>query len=481
MIYFISIIIVLAACIPLTAFIVDRRKSRDSDTDNNLLARLGEYQKLQIDEIRKGYAEQKEEMRADFDRRLAGIQAESDKRAEAMRQEFDRRTEHLRQLAREQSETMRREIAEEYKSLSQQILDSNSEKLKKTNLEQIDNILTPLKERIQEFSQTVIDSYTKENAARQSLTDQIGRLMELNRTIGEEARNLTRALSTDSKKQGDWGENILTTLLEQAGLQKGIHFDEQLTRDERGNVLRDEDGKGMRPDVVVHLPDRKNLIIDSKVSLTAFAAYHSTDDAQEKEQLARKHLASVKRHIKEPGEKEYQKRIADAAEHVLMFIPVENAYLMAMQADPELWKYAYDLHVAIVSPTHLFSVMQIVTQLWSQDARNRNALKIAECGGKIYDKLCGFTDDFLKIRKSLDSASASCDNAFKKLSSGRGNIIGMAENIRTLGARVKKSLPEEIISAAEIEEADTPDILADSAQESRSLEKKSERDSEIPA
>lgn len=449
-------IIIIAALSALTAAVITNgRRNRDNTNNEEFIERLKQSHDAQIMQIRAGYAEQREEMRADFDRRLEKIESDSRKRTAELKEEYDKESERLREMQKEQLETLRREASNEYKALSQQVLEKNATSLKEQNLEQIDSILTPLKERIQEFHQIVIDSYTKENAARQSLTDQITNLIELNKTIGDEARNLTSALKSDSKVQGDWGETILKTLLEQSGLEEGIHFEVQATRDERGNILRDDEGNGLRPDVIVHLPDRKNIIIDSKVSLTSFAAYHSCGDPNERESLAKKHLASVKKHIKELSEKEYQKHVSNSAEHVLMFIPVENAYLMAIQLDPMLWKYAYDLHVAIVSPTHLFSVMQIISQLWSQDSRNRNAMKIAESGGRIYDKLAGFCDDFQKLRKALDTASASYDNALKKLSTGRGNIVSMAENMRTLGAKVKKSLPDEILSEAEISSIDS--------------------------
>jgi len=466
------IIIAILAVIVILLLLKHNTKGNKEQESVELINKLQHLQQTHFDLMQSGYDRQRREMHDDFERRLARAEADNQTRLSEMKHEFERETERLRQAQREQLEVLRREAANEYKALSQEVLESNASALKQQNLEQIDSILNPLKERIGEFNKIVIDSYAKENASRQSLSDQITNLIELNKTIGEEAKNLTSALKSESKIQGDWGESVLKTLLEQSGLEEGIHFEMQVTRDENGNILRDEEGNGLRPDVIVHLPDRKNIIIDSKVSLTAFTAYHETENTDEKRALAKKHLASVKKHIKELSDKGYQKDIKNSAEHVLMFVPIENAYLMAMQSDPQLWKYAYDLHVAIVSPTHLFSVMQIISQLWNQDSRNRNALKIAESGGKIYDKLTGFCEEFVKIRKALDIAATSYENALKRLSTGRGNVIGMAENIRILGVRVKKSLPEEILRNAELPEDSSS--TTESPKELGSLEEEAE-------
>ena len=278
---------------------------------------------------------------------------------------------------------------------------------------------------------------------------QIERLVKLNETIGEEARNLTSALKGNSKVQGDWGEMILETLLENAGLERGINFETQLTRDSGGNVLKNDEGKLLRPDVLIKLPDNHSIIVDSKVSLTAFIDYCNAEDENVRIVAGKKHLQSVYAHIDELYAKMYQNNLKGAADYVMMFIPNESAYIAAVQLDINLWKYAYERGVIIVSPTHLFSVMSIVSQLWRQDKQNRNAMMIAERGGKLYDKLVLFMDSFEKVGKSIDDAMTSYNKSFNQLRTGKGNVLRQAEDMKALGAKASKSLPERLSDSAE--------------------------------
>ena len=375
---------------------------------------------------------------------------------ESLNRQIDLLTrQHARQIEmltakyEQQNEALRQEMMLQFNVLASDVLKRNSESLKEANSEQIDALLRPLKENIESFKKTISEGYVKETSSRKLLEVQIERLVKLNETIGEEARNLTSALKGNSKVQGDWGEMILETLLENAGLERGINFETQLTRDSGGNVLKNDEGKLLRPDVLIKLPDNHSIIVDSKVSLTAFVDYCNAEDENVRIVAGKKHLQSVYAHIDELYAKMYQNNLKGAADYVMMFIPNESAYIAAVQLDINLWKYAYERGVIIVSPTHLFSVMSIVSQLWRQDKQNKNAMLIAERGGKLYDKLVLFMDSFEKVGKSIDDAMTSYNKSFNQLRTGKGNVLRQAEDMKALGAKASKSLPERLSDSAE--------------------------------
>lgn len=375
---------------------------------------------------------------------------------ESLNRQIDLLTrQHARQIEmltakyEKQNESLRREMMLQFNVLASDVLKRNSESLKEANSEQIDALLRPLKENIESFKKTISEGYVKETSSRKLLEVQIERLVKLNETIGEEARNLTSALKGNSKVQGDWGEMILETLLENAGLERGINFETQLTRDSGGNVLKNDEGKLLRPDVLIKLPDNHSIIVDSKVSLTAFVDYCNAEDENVRIVAGKKHLQSVYAHIDELYAKMYQNNLKGAADYVMMFIPNESAYIAAVQLDINLWKYAYERGVIIVSPTHLFSVMSIVSQLWRQDKQNKNAMLIAERGGKLYDKLVLFMESFEKVGKSIDDAMTSYNKSFNQLRTGKGNVLRQAEDMKALGAKASKSLPERLSDSAE--------------------------------
>lgn len=366
-----------------------------------------------------------------------------------LNQQHARQIEMLTAKYEQQNESLRREMMLQFNVLASDVLKRNSESLKEANSEQIDALLRPLKENIESFKKTISEGYVKESSSRKLLEVQIERLVILNETIGEEARNLTSALKGNSKVQGDWGEMILETLLENAGLERGINFETQLTRDSGGNVLKNDEGKLLRPDVLIKLPDNHSIIVDSKVSLTAFVDYCNAEDENVRIVAGKKHLQSVYAHIDELYAKMYQNNLKGAADYVMMFIPNESAYIAAVQLDINLWKYAYERGVIIVSPTHLFSVMSIVSQLWRQDKQNKNAMLIAERGGKLYDKLVLFMDSFEKVGKSIDDAMTSYNKSFNQLRTGKGNVLRQAEDMKNLGAKASKSLPERLSDSVE--------------------------------
>ncbi|MDE6022524.1 MAG: DNA recombination protein RmuC [Muribaculaceae bacterium] len=362
-------------------------------------------------------------IRKDYESQAAQKEKDSEERLIAMRKEME-----------ENSRLHFREIADE-------VLRRQSETLKSQNNELIALALNPVKTKLEEFSKTVTDSYVKETADRKSLSDQIERLMKLNSDIGKEARNLTTALKGDSKVQGDWGEMVLQTLLESAGMVEGQNFFTQVTRDDSNRIISDELGNHLRPDVIVNLPDNHKMVIDSKVSLKAYTEYMSASTDEEREAAGKRHIKSVVSHIDELGDKKYQAYIGKSADHVMMFIPNEGAYYAAMQLNPDLWKYAYDRKVVMVSPTHLFSVMQIVAQLWQQDRQNKYALDIAKAGGELYDKFVDYYNDMCKVEKSMHDVVKNFDRCRQDVEN-RVGIMAKAKKLRDLGANASKYLPD---------------------------------------
>lgn len=378
------------------------------------------------------------------------------KRLETATAENSRLNERIEGLAVERKK-LAEETEKQFKVLASEIMESNSKRFNEQSHDHLSQVLNPLKEDIQNFKKSVTEAYSNEARERFALTERIKELVKLNESIGREAKELTRALRGDSKVQGDWGEMILEGLLEKSGLQKGIHFDLQLTRDENGETFKGEDNTTLRPDAVIYYPGDRCAIVDSKVSLTAYIdminAEPGTTDYQ---QAAERHLRSVRAHIKELATKRYQDFIGNRkADFVSMFIPNEGAYMAAMHLDHNLWEEAYKQRVLIVSPTHLISVLKLTEQMWKQENANRNTEAIAEQAGKMYDKLVGLTDDLLAIGKALDQTKASYDASINKLSEGRGNLLGQAEKMRKLGIKNKKFLNKRLLENEDQEPADT--------------------------
>lgn len=370
---------------------------------------------------------------------------------DTLRKEFEKEREQLKERIRQREEDMRRENLAQFKAVAAEIFKEHTGGLKQANAEQLDALLRPLSENIEGFRKIVRETYVQETASRKSLTDQIERLMKLNETIGLDARNLTSALKGNSKVQGDWGEMVLETMLQRAGLEQGIHYQCQVSRDTDGTPLRAEGGELRRPDVIVFLPDSRKLIIDSKVSLTAFADYCNASDEAQRRRASQRNLESVRRHIDELASKRYQDVVEGSARHTLMFIPNEGAYIAAIQESSELWQYAWERNVAIVSPIHLFSVMKVISQLWIQDKQNRNTLEIARRGGRLYEKIAGYVSALQEVGTHLQRATVSYDTALSRLTSGRGNIVKLAQELKELGAKTEKQLPPTLTDKAQEE------------------------------
>lgn len=365
-----------------------------------------------------------------------------DETVEKMRNDHQRELQATEERTRRDAQERDRMLLERVEALSQKLAVGQADRISAQSNREMQNVVEPLRRHLENFDRLMRESADRENSARAQLKGQIDSLIALNQSIGDEARQLTQALKGDSKVQGDWGEMQLTTLLEQAGLEQGIHFRTQVTRDESGRVIRSEEGGDLRPDVIVNLPDDKKLIIDSKVSLTAYADYASAEDKEQRRVAARRHLDSVRKHIRELAAKHYPDSIQGACDQSLMFLPLEGAFTLAVSLDADLLRFAASLKVAIVTPVHLYSVVQLAAQLWRQDAQDRNTLEIAQAGGRLYDKLAIFLETFDKVGETLRRSQEQYDQARKQISTGKGNLLSRAEKLRALGAKTTKNLPK---------------------------------------
>ena len=347
------------------------------------------------------------------------------------------------EVQKQEVQRVRQEMSNEFKVLANEILQEKSKSFSELNRERLAEVLNPLKERLEGFKKTVEETYSSEARERFSLKEQIKELVQRSETIGVEAKQLTQALRGDSKIQGDWGEMILESILEKSGLEKDReYFIQETLRDDEGHTIQSAEGRKMRPDVIIRYPggDNRQMVIDSKVSLTAYVNYVNAETPDEAAAALKQHLASVRKHIDELSNKSYQDYVGKG-DHVMMFVPNEAAYLAAMQADHSLWQYAYDRRVLLLSPTNLIAALKLVADLWQRDKQTRHAIDIAEEAGKLYDKFVGFIDDMEKIGKALGTASATYGEAMNKLKSGKGNLIVRVEKLKGMGVKAKKNLP----------------------------------------
>ena len=360
----------------------------------------------------------------------------------SLRTENARLDEQLRQQA-EERKALRAESEMIFREIATSIFDEKSKAMSESNRTQLGDILTPFKSDLETLKKTINDCYIGEMSEVKSLKEQVKDLTDLNNTIGREAKELTMALKGNSKVQGDWGEMLLKQLLEKSGLEENVNYVLQATENEDGTKIKSESGGQLRPDAIFYLPEGKNLIIDSKVSLTAYTDYINASIEEQPAKLAA-HLRSVKAHIDELDKKEYYKHVKNSADFVMMFVPNEGAYLAALNADKDLWESAYKRHIVIISPTHLISVLKLMYQLWMRDKQTKNALTIAEETGKLYNKFVGFVNDLEDINRHLGKATSAYEAAYNKLSTGRGNILSKVESIKELGVTTAKKLKVEV-------------------------------------
>ena len=340
----------------------------------------------------------------------------------------------------------------EFKNLAAEILEEKSNQFKQTNRESLELLLKPFRDNIEGFRKKVEEVYEKEAQQRFSLKEEIRHLNEMNLRMSQEANNLTAALKGNSKVQGDWGEMILETILDSSNLIKGVHYQTQ------ENIKDNETGANLRPDVILNLPEGKQIVIDSKVSLTAYVTYSETDAPEAQQRAVKEHVRSVRSHIAELAGKSYQTLLngqnkSVSPDFVIMFIPNEPAFLLAMQQDSALWSDAYNRKVIISSPTNLFALLKIVDDLWKRDGQSKNALAIATEGANLYDKFVGFSETLLDLGSSLGAATGKYEQAMNQLKTGRGNLIRRAERLRELQVKASKSLPAQL----EDYDADGPD------------------------
>ena len=363
----------------------------------------------------------------------------------AIKSELSAQNENLQKLLDTQKEEIvkiQEEAKLQFENLANKILEEKTTKFTEQNQKNLKTILEPFQEKISELKNRVNEAYEKENKERFSLAEKVKELAELNQQISEDAKKLTRALKGEAKTQGNWGEMILESILEKSGLVKGREYflEHQLT-DENNKALYSEfSGKKMRPDAVVKYPDERNVIIDSKVSLTAFTELVDETDAEVYAIKLNQHLSSIKNHINQLSQKAYDD-YGKSLDFVMMFIPSEPAYIAAMQADQNLWNFAYERRILLLNPSNLITSLKLIADLWKREYQSRNAMEIAERGAKLYDKFVGFVENLEKIGKNIDNAKNSYTDAYKQLSTGNDNLIIQTQKLRTLGIKNKKQLP----------------------------------------
>lgn len=342
---------------------------------------------------------------------------------------------------REEVEKLQEKFTKEFENLANKILDEKSSKFTKQNKESLETLLNPLQEKIKTFEKRVEET-NKENVGRHSeMKEQLKHLSELNRQISKEADNLTKALKGDSKVQGNWGELVLTRILEKSGLEKGREYTLQ-------DSHLNEEGKRLQTDVLIHLPDGKKMIVDSKVSLTAFERFVSEQDKELKDGYLKKHIASIRKHIDDLSSKNYQYLLDESPDTVFMFIPIEPAFGIAAANEPNLYEDAFDKQIVIVTPSTLLAALRLVDNLWQNDRQKQNALEIAKQAGALYDQFTNLTDELIKVGKQIGTVQGTYETAMKKLT-GRGNLIKRVENLKKLGAKASKHLDDKLLKRAE--------------------------------
>lgn len=336
-------------------------------------------------------------------------------------------------------EQQQRQNEAQFKQLAHDVMQQQGARLATENERQLSALLSPLGQQIQQFQQRVEKSYDQEARERFSLVREIKNLQQLNQRISDDATNLTQALKGQNKVQGGWGEVILERILERSGLEKGREYEVQVS-------LNNEEGKRYQPDVIIHLPENKQIIIDSKMVLVSYLAYVEAEDESAKQQALRQHLDAIRRHIKELSGKNYHDlKGVESLDFVIMFIPIEAAYGLALQAENGLFTEAFEHNIIITGPSNLLATLRTVQNIWRNEKQSQNALEIARQAGAMYDKFAGFVADMDDIGGRIDALSRSHEQAMKKLSAGRGNLMSRAERLRQMGAKTNKqlSLPED--------------------------------------
>ena len=363
--------------------------------------------------------------------------------------ELARKNEELKNLQlklnenKEEVEKLQEKFTKEFENLANKILDEKSNKFTEQNKKNIKDILNPLQEKIQTFEKKVEDTQKESISMHSALKEQLLGLKELNAQMSKETINLTKALKGDSKTQGNWGELVLERVLEKSGLEKDREYFVQQS-------FVNEEGKRIMPDVVIHLPDNKKMVVDSKVSLTAYEQFINTEDDIEKERFLKDHVNSLKRHVEQLSEKKYEDIYKiESPDFVLLFVPIEPAFAVALNEDNTLYNKAFERNIVIVTPTTLLATLRTIDTMWNNEKQQRNALEIARQAGALYDKFQGLLIDLVNIGKKIDGTKADYSAAMNKLVEGRGNLITSVEKLKKMGAKAKKALPEKILERAQ--------------------------------
>lgn len=336
-------------------------------------------------------------------------------------------------------EQARERLNTEFRNLANEIFESKQKSFREQSQAQLDGLLKPLGERIKDFEKRVETSYSNEARERHSLIREVRGLQEMNAQISKDAVNLANALKGENKTQGTWGEVILERVLERSGLVRGSEYDVQVS-------LKSEEGKRLQPDVIVHLPESKDVVIDSKVSLVAYERYASAENEAEAAEALKAHIQSLRQHVRQLADKDYQKLDGiQTLDFVLLFVPVEAAFAAAVQHDTELFSDAFDKNIMVVSPSTLLATLRMIHNIWRFEQQNRNAQEIARRAGMLYDKFVGFVGDLEDIGRKIEGVQTAYESAHRKLATGRGNLVTRAEEMKSLGAKVSKSLPENLV------------------------------------
>ena len=359
------------------------------------------------------------------------------------------------QELREQKATLTQELRESFQSVATEIIRERTQDLN----ERTEATLKPLREDLQRFGRQVTETYQEESRERFSLKNEIKNLVERSQAISEETTNLTRALRGDSKVQGDWGEMILERILERSGLRRGEeYFVQETLRDESGRLITTEDNRGgLRPDVIVRYPNSGAMVIDSKVSLTAYSRYLSADTDEVRTIALKEHLQSIRKHIDELSRKKYEEHVSGAANFVMLFIPNEPAYSLALSHEPNLWEEAYAKNVVLINGTNLIAALRMAQDMWQRERQERNRRLILEKATGLYDQFALFTKTFVKVGERLQAAKEDFDKAQGQLSEGRGNLVRRVEQLKELGVKTNKTISTKLLSEEDILAQELPE------------------------
>jgi len=426
------IIVLLSVLIGLAGYSIYLLTRDKGDSDDVLRERL-ESRQLEIEKLQ----DQAQTVQGDYleaNEKISSLRETVSRLETQLSEERSQNHEKIHLL-----ENAREKMSLEFKNLANEILEKKGKDFTENNRENIENILKPLREKIQQFEKKVEDTYNRESNERFSLQKEIKNLQDMNSRLSTDALNLTNALKGESKTQGIWGEFVLERILENSGLQKDREYEIQKS-------LRTDEGGMRQPDVIIHMPENKDVIIDSKVSLVAYERYCSEEDETLKAEALKQHIQSIRTHIRTLSDKDYQNLEAvRTLDFIMMFLPVEPAFALAVQHDHSLFTEAFDKNIALVGPTTLMATLRTIQNIWRYEHQNSNAMDIAKRAGALYDKFVSFTEDLEEVGRRIDQTQTSYDQAHKKLTSGRGSLISNVEKLKTLGARASKSLSPKLI------------------------------------